>query len=216
VGRWTAECVLLRGLGRFDTFPGDDVGARNRLALWLGRDGPLDYDAVKRAVNRWQLMRGWCTFTCCWQASPNPAKCLATELNENHRPRRAARNWIDSIITTPIVRAAPMLLGDALPQESGKTSAPTSISWPRPPAPSRRGEPAQTCSPQKAGTAIKGLGRLVKMLQAPPSRVLRLVARTSPTASPSGMMSRAQYYAIVSCESCSRSLSSPFAMGPGK
>ncbi len=53
VGRWTAEYVLLRGLGRIDTFPGDDVGARNRLAVWLGRDGPLDYDGVKRAVHRW-------------------------------------------------------------------------------------------------------------------------------------------------------------------
>ncbi len=36
VGRWTAEYVLLRGLGRLDMFPGDDVGARNRLALWVG------------------------------------------------------------------------------------------------------------------------------------------------------------------------------------
>ncbi len=58
VGRWTAEYVLLRGLGRFDTFPGDDVGARNRLALWLGRDGPLDYDGVRRAVKRWQPYAG--------------------------------------------------------------------------------------------------------------------------------------------------------------
>ncbi|HEU5399975.1 MAG TPA: hypothetical protein VFU86_01385 [Terriglobales bacterium] len=58
VGRWTAEYVLLRGLGRLDTFPGDDVGARNRLALWLGRDEPLDYDGVKRAVKRWQPYAG--------------------------------------------------------------------------------------------------------------------------------------------------------------
>jgi DNA-3-methyladenine glycosylase II len=58
VGRWTAEYALLRGLGRLDTFPGDDVGARNRLALWLGRDGPLDYDAVKRAVKRWHPYAG--------------------------------------------------------------------------------------------------------------------------------------------------------------
>ncbi len=58
VGRWTAEYVLLRGLGRLDTFPGDDVGARNRLALWLGRDGPLDYEAVRRAVKRWQPYAG--------------------------------------------------------------------------------------------------------------------------------------------------------------
>jgi DNA-3-methyladenine glycosylase II len=58
VGRWTAEYVLLRGLGRTSMFPGDDVGARNRLAVWLGRDGPLDYESVKRAVRRWQPYAG--------------------------------------------------------------------------------------------------------------------------------------------------------------
>jgi DNA-3-methyladenine glycosylase II len=58
VGRWTAEYVLLRGLGRVDTFPGDDVGARNHLALWLGRNGPLDYESVKRTVRRWQPYAG--------------------------------------------------------------------------------------------------------------------------------------------------------------
>ena len=35
VGRWTAEYVLLRGLGRLDIFPGDDVGARKKLAQFL-------------------------------------------------------------------------------------------------------------------------------------------------------------------------------------
>jgi len=58
VGRWTAEYVLLRGLGRTNIFPGDDVGARNRLAAWLGRDRPLDYEGVKRAVSRWQPYAG--------------------------------------------------------------------------------------------------------------------------------------------------------------
>jgi DNA-3-methyladenine glycosylase II len=58
VGRWTAEYVLLRGLGRIDVFPGDDVGARNRLALWLGREGPLDYEGVQRAVRRWHPYAG--------------------------------------------------------------------------------------------------------------------------------------------------------------
>jgi len=58
VGRWTAEYVLLRGLGRIDTFPGDDVGARNRLALWLGRGGPLDYGGVKRTMRRWRPYAG--------------------------------------------------------------------------------------------------------------------------------------------------------------
>lgn len=58
VGRWTAEYVLLRGLGKTSLFPGDDVGARARLAQWLGRKQHLDYDAVKRAVARWYPYAG--------------------------------------------------------------------------------------------------------------------------------------------------------------
>jgi DNA-3-methyladenine glycosylase II len=58
VGRWTAEYVLLRGLGRMNVFPGDDVGARNRLARWLGTDKPMDYDTVRKAVRRWQPYSG--------------------------------------------------------------------------------------------------------------------------------------------------------------
>ena len=58
VGRWTAEYVLLRGLGRLHIFPGDDVGAQKRLARWLGRPGPMDYADVCRAVERWQPYAG--------------------------------------------------------------------------------------------------------------------------------------------------------------
>ena len=58
VGRWTAEYVLLRGLGRLHVFPGDDVGAQKRLARWLGRSRPLDYAGVHRAVERWQPYAG--------------------------------------------------------------------------------------------------------------------------------------------------------------
>jgi DNA-3-methyladenine glycosylase II len=58
VGRWTAEYVLLRGLGRLDVFPGDDVGARNKLAHFLHRNRPLDYDGVRRAVGGWQPYAG--------------------------------------------------------------------------------------------------------------------------------------------------------------
>jgi DNA-3-methyladenine glycosylase II len=53
VGRWTAEYVLLRGLGRTHVFPGDDVGARNNLQRWLGLAKPLDYQGVRRIQFRW-------------------------------------------------------------------------------------------------------------------------------------------------------------------
>jgi DNA-3-methyladenine glycosylase II len=62
IGRWTAEYVLLRGLGRLNVFPGDDVGARNNLARFLGRRKPLDYEGVGRAVAKWQPYAGFLYF----------------------------------------------------------------------------------------------------------------------------------------------------------
>jgi DNA-3-methyladenine glycosylase II len=58
VGRWTAEYALLRGLGRLHVFPGDDVGARNNLARWLGHGGPFDYAGVQSAVRPWRPFAG--------------------------------------------------------------------------------------------------------------------------------------------------------------
>lgn len=58
VGRWTAEYVLLRGMGRIDVFPGDDVGARKNLARWLRLREPLDYGRVMRATSKWRPYRG--------------------------------------------------------------------------------------------------------------------------------------------------------------
>jgi DNA-3-methyladenine glycosylase II len=62
VGRWTAEYVSLRGLGRLHVFPGDDVGAQKSLARWLGRSAPLDYLGVAKAVERWQPYAGMLYF----------------------------------------------------------------------------------------------------------------------------------------------------------
>jgi DNA-3-methyladenine glycosylase II len=62
VGRWTGEYVLLRGLGRLDIFPGDDVGARKKLAQFLHKKNPLDYDGVHRAVAGWQPYAGFVYF----------------------------------------------------------------------------------------------------------------------------------------------------------
>ncbi|CAN5474072.1 hypothetical protein BH10PLA1_BH10PLA1_05480 [soil metagenome] len=58
VGRWTAEYVLLRSLGRLNVFPGDDVGARNNLQRWLRLTTPLDYAAVGRVLARWRPYQG--------------------------------------------------------------------------------------------------------------------------------------------------------------
>ncbi|HEV7223030.1 MAG TPA: hypothetical protein VGN42_10045 [Pirellulales bacterium] len=58
IGRWTAEYVLLRGLGRTHIFPGDDVGARNNLQRWLRLTKPLDYQGVRRVLSRWDDYAG--------------------------------------------------------------------------------------------------------------------------------------------------------------
>jgi DNA-3-methyladenine glycosylase II len=58
VGRWTAEYVMLRGLGRINIFPGDDVGARNKLFEWLGARGAPTYDGVGRMLKRWHPYGG--------------------------------------------------------------------------------------------------------------------------------------------------------------
>lgn len=58
VGRWTAEYVLLRGMGRVDVFPGDDIGARNNLARWLKLRKPLDYGRVMRLLDKWKPYGG--------------------------------------------------------------------------------------------------------------------------------------------------------------
>jgi DNA-3-methyladenine glycosylase II len=50
IGRWTAEYTLLRGLGRWHIFPGDDVGARHKLEAWLKAPEPLDYQGVGRLL----------------------------------------------------------------------------------------------------------------------------------------------------------------------
>jgi DNA-3-methyladenine glycosylase II len=58
VGRWTAEYVMLRGLGRLHIFPGDDVGARNKLERFLDIESKLDYEGVARVLARWRPYAG--------------------------------------------------------------------------------------------------------------------------------------------------------------
>lgn len=58
VGRWSAEYVLLRGLGRLNVYPGDDVGARNKLQRWLNLKEPPDYEIIKKLLSPWEPYQG--------------------------------------------------------------------------------------------------------------------------------------------------------------
>jgi DNA-3-methyladenine glycosylase II len=58
IGRWSAEYVLLRGLGGLNIFPADDVGARHNLERVLDAPGPLDYQSTRDLTTRWQGFAG--------------------------------------------------------------------------------------------------------------------------------------------------------------
>ncbi len=62
LGRWSAEYVLLRGLGRIDTFPGDDIGAQNNLQRLFNLDQKPGYEEIKKLTSRWHPYEGLAYF----------------------------------------------------------------------------------------------------------------------------------------------------------
>lgn len=58
IGPWSAEYALLRGLGRLDVFPANDVGAARNLARWLGLGGRPTSEEVRQMVARWRPWSG--------------------------------------------------------------------------------------------------------------------------------------------------------------
>ncbi len=62
IGRWSAEYVLLRGLGRLNVFPGDDVGAQKNLKTLLRLKVRPDYEKIRQIARRWQPYAGFVYF----------------------------------------------------------------------------------------------------------------------------------------------------------
>lgn len=58
IGRWSSEYVLLRGLGRLDVFPGDDVGAQKNLQQLLELGKRPSYEGIKQLTAKWQPYAG--------------------------------------------------------------------------------------------------------------------------------------------------------------
>jgi DNA-3-methyladenine glycosylase II len=58
IGRWSAEYVLLRGLGRLDTFPGDDIGAQNNLQRLFHLADKPTYDDIRHLTSPWHPYEG--------------------------------------------------------------------------------------------------------------------------------------------------------------
>ena len=61
IGRWSAEYILLRGMGRLSVFPADDIAARKNLRRWLGIGGcggKSAYQSIQEALWRWRPFQG--------------------------------------------------------------------------------------------------------------------------------------------------------------
>ena len=62
IGKWTADYVLLRGLGRLNVFPRKDVGALKNLTLWLKSTRKLTDDDVEALFAKWRDYSGFVYF----------------------------------------------------------------------------------------------------------------------------------------------------------
>lgn len=62
IGRWSAEYILLRGLGRIDTFPGDDVGAQKNLMQLFDLPEKPNYEEIKQITQLWNPFAGFVYF----------------------------------------------------------------------------------------------------------------------------------------------------------
>ena len=62
IGRWTAECVLMRGLGAVDTIPAGDVGLQTAIGRAYGLGRHAREDEVRERAEAWAGWRGWATF----------------------------------------------------------------------------------------------------------------------------------------------------------
>ncbi len=58
IGPWTADYILLRGLGRLNVFPADDVGGHRNLQRWLKPPRKLSYEETLKIVAQWKPYGG--------------------------------------------------------------------------------------------------------------------------------------------------------------
>lgn len=62
IGRWSAEYVLLRGLGRIEVLPGDDVGLHRNIKPLLNLRKDPDFERIKKIEREWHPYTGMIYF----------------------------------------------------------------------------------------------------------------------------------------------------------
>jgi len=58
LGRWSAQYIMFRGLGRIHLLPADDIGFQDKLQNWLGLSKRPDYEGVKKLIGRFEPYGG--------------------------------------------------------------------------------------------------------------------------------------------------------------
>ena len=97
VGSWTAEYVMLRGLGRTQIYPGGVAGGRNNLQRYLRQANPVADAAARRTLERWHLYGGLSYFHLLLDRLSEEG-LLPTEAAQ---PQTGAGNRTDSRQNTP-------------------------------------------------------------------------------------------------------------------
>jgi DNA-3-methyladenine glycosylase II len=62
LGRWTAECVLLFGLGRPDLLPAKDIGLQNAVTRVWGLKERIAEKELRARAEEWKPWRSWYTY----------------------------------------------------------------------------------------------------------------------------------------------------------
>jgi DNA-3-methyladenine glycosylase II len=62
IGRWTAEYVMMRGLGAPDSLPAGDLGLRNIIGYAYGLGRTASEAEVREIAEAWAGWRGWAAF----------------------------------------------------------------------------------------------------------------------------------------------------------
>ena len=71
IGRWTAEYVMMRGLGAFDSLPAGDLGLRKIIGQAYGLGRTASEAEVRDIAEMWAGWRGWAAFLWWWELQSN-------------------------------------------------------------------------------------------------------------------------------------------------
>jgi DNA-3-methyladenine glycosylase II len=62
LGRWSAEYLLTRGLGRSDVFAADDLGVQTLVGKYLGPGRRLSAEECRKILKPWEAYQRWVVF----------------------------------------------------------------------------------------------------------------------------------------------------------